>query len=97
MKANTLTPEQRAFRPIHERGDIVAGVQLARSGLRCDLLKRGVDYDAPELAAKLAGPIRRSDTGMEWNSFCEQVYAAMVLGIALGQLVHPDVFTKDRA
>jgi len=91
-----LTPEQRAFGPINEQGDVVAGVALARRVLRADLLVNGADYDAPDLAQKLAGPVQRGPDGtMEWEHVCKHLFAAMVAGIALGQLVHLDVFTHE--
>jgi hypothetical protein len=32
-------------------------------------------------------------TGDAWQYHCRQMFAALVMGIALGQLLHPDVFT----
>jgi hypothetical protein len=91
-----ITLEQRAFEPINKKGDVVAGVALARQLLRADLLVNGAEYDAIELAQKLAGPVERgSDGTMAWEHVCKQTFAAMVAGIALGQLVHPDVFTAN--
>jgi hypothetical protein len=94
--SKSLTPTQRAFEPIEKKGDVIAGVAIARRLLRADLLVNGAEYDAPELAEKLAGPVVRGTDGtMAWEDVCKQIFAAMVAGIALGQLVHPDVFTKN--
>jgi len=87
---------QRAFKPIHEKRDIVEGVQLARYVIQRALLKEGVDYDPFDLAEKLAGEMHRGPDGaVDWETFGTWLYAAMVLGIAIGQLVDPSVFTKD--
>ena len=87
---------QRAFKPIHEKGDIVEGVQLARYVIQRTLLKEGVDYDPFDLAEKLAGEMHRGPDGaVDWETCGTWLYAAMVLGIAIGQLVDPSVFTKD--
>jgi hypothetical protein len=91
-----LTKAQRAFIAINKRGDLPAAVQLARGVLiGGGLLNVGGD-DPCAIAAELAGEVQERCThgAVGWNVHCAHVMAAIAMGIAIGQLTHPDVFTK---
>jgi hypothetical protein len=50
----------------------------------------------PDHVAALAGEWKRT-AGEDWDGQCHHLKAAYALGIAIGQLVHPDVFTVGGA
>jgi len=95
--SESLTKAQRAFMPINKSGDLPAAVTLARSVVTAALLSGDFDDDAPSHAARLAGEIERNDTGVSWDTFFSHVLAALAMGIAIGQLVSPDVFKTGGA
>jgi len=97
--SDPLTKAQRAFIPIQEKGDLPAAVTLARSVVTGALLSGNFDDDVNGLAASLAGQVEPEPKhdDVVWSVFCEQLMAALAMGIAIGQLVHPDVFKTGRA
>lgn len=90
--SDPLTNTQRAFIAINKKGDLPAAVQLARTVVTTDLLNGLID-DPCDLAERLAGSrLREPNNAVGWDTFCAQLRAALAMGIAIGQLVHPDVF-----
>jgi hypothetical protein len=67
-------------------------VQVAREQARDLLMTSGLDAEEElDHAAALAGEWKRTP-GEDWEGQCHHLKAAYALGIAIGQLVHPDVF-----
>jgi hypothetical protein len=95
--ADPLTPTQRAFIPIQKQADLPGAVQLARAVVIRELLTGGFEDDAASLASKLAGEyVLTPNQEIRWDMVCAQLLGALAMGIALGQLVHPDVFKGGR-
>jgi hypothetical protein len=86
---------QRAFLAASSKGDLPAQIQIAREQAREMLMTSGLD-DEEELnhAAALAGV--QSGAAGDWESVCHHLKAVYALGIAIGQLVHPDMFTPNK-
>jgi hypothetical protein len=96
--SDPLTKAQRAFIPINQKGDLPAAVTLARTVVSRELLSGAFEDDAPSLAQQLAGPIARdAHREVPWDAVCAQLLAALAMGIAIGQLVSPDVFKTGGA
>jgi hypothetical protein len=88
-----LQTRQQAFLAAYTKGDLVAQIKIARTAAHYVILAHGVDADNLDTFAELAGPhtaIREED----WPDYCVHLSAAFAFGIAIGQLVHPDVFFK---
>ena len=90
----TTNSMSKAFHKARAAGDIRTAVQLARTATVDHVLSGAAELDDP-------GVVMEALTGTDGVPFgltvpTEQrhtdVYAAFVAGIALGQLLHPDVF-----
>jgi hypothetical protein len=91
-----------AFERANKAGDLPAAVQLARQTLAKELFTGAVDDDAGTLINLLRGErerraIQGAIPGDAWVEHCADVFAALAMGVALGQLVHPDVFKTGGA
>ena len=66
--------------------------------MKADLLD-GLSDDPCDLAERLAGGgfLREPNNAVGWDTFCAHLRAALAMGIAIGQLVHPDVFKTGGA
>jgi hypothetical protein len=83
---------QQAFLAATATGNLPAQIQLAREQARDLLMTSGLDAeDELTHVAALAGECKRT-AGEDWEGQCNHLKAAYALGIAIGQLVHPDVF-----
>lgn len=94
----TTTTLQQQFAAASEKGDLVALVRLARTQARQILMLDGLDSEEEiDRIDALAGDFKPG--GVEvWDTYTRHLKAAYVLGIAIGQLVHPSVFeTKSGA
>jgi hypothetical protein len=94
------TTTQREFvRAINTR-DVATQVQIALEATRERMLRDGFNLlDIPDYTPELAGPFAAGDRneGAERPTYCNQLYAAFALGIAIGQLCHVDAFTEGTA
>ena len=90
MSKKTL---HQQFLAASEHGDLPAQVQVAREAavtlLNTSGLDQGEEFD--QITA-LAGDFKPAGGSDAWDSYCQHLRAAYALGIAIGQLVHPDVF-----
>jgi hypothetical protein len=103
--APTAPRLQKAFMAASTKGDLAAQVRIARVSAREMIWLRGVDDENLHVMEELAGPF--PDPGpppgdarsraVPWELYCHHINAAFALGIAVGQLVHPDVFTPGAA
>ena len=88
-----------AFDRAHETGNLGAGVRIAREVFAAKMFSAQLEDEPSALVELLLGDRHRPqqmDTEL-WFWYCRQLFAALVMGIAIGQLVHPDVFLKDGA
>ena len=95
---------QQAFLAASTEGDLVEQVRLARPKARELVWACGIAEDNIESIGHLAGDFcpevddstraRAHDpvANAEWEAYCHHLNAAFALGIAIGQLVSPDVF-----
>jgi hypothetical protein len=82
----------QAFLKACTMGDLRAQVQIARAEARELIWVHGIDEDQLETIAQLAGE-HLSAIGQDgWFDYCAHLSAAFALGIAIGQLVSPDLF-----
>jgi hypothetical protein len=93
---NPATIESR-FKKANDAGDLSAAVQLARAVVIENIWTGRIEDDPGSLTALLLGddyprPATIDRDGHEY--VCAQTFAALAMGIALGQLLHSDVFTK---
>jgi hypothetical protein len=100
--ASTAT-QQEFVRAIDKR-DVATQVQIALEATRERMLRDGFNLlDIPDYTAELAGPLavvdRNEDRAADARrpTYCNQLYAAFALGIAIGQLCHVDAFTEGGA
>lgn len=98
--ATTLksTPPQTAFAKAYKTGDLPAAVQAARVAFTEAFFSGALEDDPGGLAHLLTGDT--DSPGIHGDAFdylCTQMYAALAMGIAMGQLVSPDVFAKGNA
>jgi hypothetical protein len=98
-------PLQRQFATAYTEGHLVQQVQCVRATAIDAVLKTGLDGDTDvmEHLEQLAGPeslggppVARSESAA-FEIHCRYVTAAFALGVAVGQLVSPDVFAKGGA
>src|SRR4051812_11788023 len=92
MIAKNRVSRQQQFRRAADAGDLRAQVHVARAEA-VDLLSVGGLHSEEEFrsVAALAGAFPKHDIDT-WSDQCRHLKAAYALGIAIGQLVHPDVF-----
>ena len=92
------SPRQQAFLAATKKGDLAAQVQIAREEAYALLNRSGLNSEE-ELnhVTALAGDFTRqaSDDADRWFDYLRHLQAAYALGIAIGQLVHADVFTPN--
>jgi hypothetical protein len=83
-----------AFRAASEKGDLRAQVRIAGEMARHMVVADGIEQERMDAFNKLAGgKFEHAASSVEvWSSYCDHISAAYALGIAVGQLVHPDVF-----
>jgi hypothetical protein len=92
---SNATPLQRRFRAATAKPDIAEAVACARTELRTLLLQGGIDLDDRlSYVGALTGIDHKqvAATQEAWDTYCQQMAAAFALGVAAGQLLHPDVF-----
>lgn len=82
---------QAEFEKAYKAGDLRAMVQLARETLATQLFTGRVDDDPGTLINLLRGE-RDREAGDPVVEQWADLFAALAMGIALGQLIHPDVF-----
>jgi hypothetical protein len=91
----------QAFQQASRKGDLPAQVRLARGTVTALILEGGIDADLVAPINRLAGgpfdPTRSTPAGDLWSNDTAHLDAAVAIGIAIGQLVHPDVFKKGGA
>jgi hypothetical protein len=93
-----LVADRPAFLAAYTRGDLAGMVAIAREAARERIWVNGIDSDNLDLVADLAGSFPMDERTREaWNAYTRGVAAAFALGIGIGQLVHPDVFTMRGA
>jgi hypothetical protein len=101
MTKKTATAIQTAFAKANGVGDLPAAVQAARAAVKAELLTGNLDDDPSTLIELLRGDARHDRpaglSGEAWAYHCTDLYAALAMGIALGQLLHPDVFATGGA
>jgi hypothetical protein len=96
MSKTTTTDYTQNFAKAAKVGDLNAAVRAARAALGANLFTGRVDDDPGSLIDLLLGEDDRPRltlSGDAWQQHCTQLYAAIAMGIAIGQLVHPDAFT----
>lgn len=90
----TTTKLQQQFTAANDKGDLVALLRLARTQAREILLVDGLDSeDEIDRINALAGDFKPAGVDV-WETYCRHLKAAYMLGIAVGQLVHPAVFEE---
>lgn len=98
MKKSTLstgTTLKQQFTTAVKAGDLPAQVAVARTAARQLLMHDGLDTEEElQQVQALAGEFTKTDDLNAWEAFCRQLKAAYALGVAIGQLVHPDVFRQ---
>jgi hypothetical protein len=74
--------------------DIPAAVQVARDVVKQAFLRGELEADVPALARLLMGDVDHQGvmTAEAWALSCQFMLAAFAMGVALGQLTHPDLF-----
>jgi hypothetical protein len=91
-----MSKTSQAFVAADDAGNLAARVQIARAVARALIARRGVDADPFEAVDELAGgpfePELAATTGDMWTAYGHHISAAVALGIAIGQLIHPDLF-----
>lgn len=84
-----------AFLAALKVGDLPAQVRIAQIPAQFHILSRGIDNEPFDAINDLVGePFEPGDARSRawWGSYCDHLQAAFALGIAVGQLVHPNVF-----
>jgi hypothetical protein len=96
-----LAKQRRAFLAAAAQGDLATLVQIARQAMRDRIWAWNAiaeDTVPLDLIADLVGAYPKDiDGSMTWEAYGNAATAAFALGIATGQLVHPDVFTMGGA
>lgn len=89
---------KRTFVAASDAGDVVRQVQIASAAARRMIVGEGLDLDLHNLRT-LAGVEfpTKLDAEHNWAAYCHHINAAFALGIAIGQLVHPDLFKPGGA
>jgi hypothetical protein len=85
-----------AFAKAHKAGDLSTAVQLARTAVTTSVFRGDFEDEPSSLAELLRGDAKRPSpmTGEAFEYHCAEMFAALAMGIAIGQLFSPDVFTK---
>jgi hypothetical protein len=101
-KQARLAKRRTAFLAADEEGDLAALVKIARRAMRDRIWAWSAiaeDIVPLEAVQELAGEFPEDHRGgpVAWDLYGRHVDAAFALGIALGQFVHPDVFTMGGA
>jgi hypothetical protein len=93
------TTTQREFVRAIDKRDVATQVQIALEATRERMLRDGFNLlDIPDYTPELAGPFDAGrNESADWPTYCNQLYAAFALGIAIGQLCHVDAFTEGGA
>jgi hypothetical protein len=96
--SKTTTKTATVFDQACEEGDLPAGVALARTALANNIFTLTLEDDPHSIAALLTDDAEDHGrpagmTGDAWDYHGRHMFAALVMGIALGQMLHADVFT----
>jgi hypothetical protein len=92
----------QAFLKAERACDLATQVRLAREVVRKLIMVGGIDTTRLGPIDALVGrpfnalPVT-DGSGLEWQDYSQHIAAAIAIGIAIGQLVHPDVFKKGGA
>jgi hypothetical protein len=100
VSINAPTTTQQEFVKAIDTRDVATQVQIALEATRERMLGAGFNLlDIPDYTPQLAGPFAAGDRheGAARPTYCNQLYAAFALGIAIGQLCHVDAFTEGSA
>ena len=89
---------QSAFEKANRDGDLSAAVQLARVAFKTKMFTGVLEDDPGSLVELLLDDESERPpaalTGEVFDYHCRHLFAAMAMGIAIGQLLSPDVFAK---
>jgi hypothetical protein len=94
------TAQTTAFDRAYQAGDLAAMVALARTAFAAKMFTGALEDDPGSLVDMLLeeeeeqSPRPAGMSGDAWDYHCRNLFAALAMGIAIGQLVHPDVFAK---
>jgi hypothetical protein len=90
-----------AFDRAYKIGDLAAMVSLARTAFASKMFTGTLEDDPGALVGLLLDEETETSpaslTGDAFDYHCRHLFAALAMGIAIGQLVHPDVFLKGGA
>jgi hypothetical protein len=84
--------QQQVFLEACTQGDLRVQVQIARAEARELIWIHGIDESQLEAITELAGEHPSAIGQDSWPDYCAHLSAAFALGIAIGQLVSPDLF-----
>jgi hypothetical protein len=74
--------------------DLAAQIRIARTEALDQVQGEGLRADFIDRIDRLAGRFKPGGGPDGWSKYCRHLDAAFALGIAIGQLVHPDAFSK---
>jgi hypothetical protein len=99
MSKVTQKQQGAAFVAACEAGDLLAQVRIAKKKALFLIMEDGIDQDKVDVIDALVGEpfVRGGADTQTWKSYCYHIDAALALGIAIGQLVHRDVFSTGGA